>query len=196
MNTLQLCLNYRCNIPIPDIDSDDVMMIDTVFLNRKQLISTVFGLMLALSLQQTVASELMRAGWVENAVLYPHEIMLHAKLDTGARTSSIDARDPEYITRDGENWVRMSITNRDIETVIIEAPIVRHSKIKRHFGKRQTRPVILLDLCIGNVRKKEEVNLVDRTGMNYELLIGRNFLKDEFLIDPGATYRLSPDCSD
>ena len=57
------------------------------------------------------------------------------------------------------------------------------------------RPVILLDLCIGNVRKKEEVNLVDRRGMNYELLIGRNFLKDEFLIDPGATYSLSPDCA-
>ena len=174
----------------------DEIMIITQFVASKQSSLMVIGFMLALTGLQTIASEPIRAGWVENAVLYPHKIMLHAKLDTGARTSSIDARDPEYITRDGENWVRMSITNRDIETVIIEAPIVRHSKIKRHFGKSQTRPVILLDLCIGNVRKKEEVNLVDRRGMNYELLIGRNFLKDEFLIDPGATYSLSPDCSD
>ena len=196
MHTLQACQNYRVNTPTTDINIGDVIMIDTVFLIRKQIISTVFGLMLALCVQQTVASEPIRAGWVENAVLYPHKIMLHAKLDTGARTSSIDARDPEYITRDGEDWVRMSITNRDIETVIIEAPIVRHAKIKRHFGGSQSRPVILLDFCIGNVRKKEEVNLVDRTGMNYELLIGRNFLKGQFLIDPGATYKLSPGCSD
>jgi len=156
----------------------------------------VIGFMLALTGLQTIASEPIRAGWVENAVLYPHEIMLHAKLDTGARTSSIDARDPEFVTHDGETWVRMSITNRDIETVIIEAPVVRHARIKRHFGERQRRPVILLDLCIGNVRKKVEVNLIDRRGMNYELLIGRNFLKGEFLIDSGATYRLSPACSD
>jgi hypothetical protein len=170
------------------------MMILTEFLSRKPLASMMIGFMLALTGVQTLASELIRAGWVEKAVVYPKKFVIHAKLDTGAKTSSIDARDPEYITRDGEDWVRFSITNRKIETVIIEAPIVRHSKIKRHFGERQTRPVILLDLCIGNVRKKEEVNLVDRTGMNYPLLIGRNFLKDTFLIDSNATYMLSPGC--
>ena len=154
----------------------------------------VIGFMLVLTGFQTMASEPVRAGWVEKAVVYPKKFVIHAKLDTGAKTSSIDARDPEYITRDGEDWVRFSITNRKIETVIIEAPIVRHSKIKRHFGESQTRPVILLDLCVGNVRKKEEVNLVDRTGMNYPLLIGRNFLKDTFLIDSNATYMLSPGC--
>lgn len=172
----------------------DEMMILAGFTSRKQLASMVIGFMLVLTGFQTMASEPVRAGWVEKAVVYPKKFVIHAKLDTGAKTSSIDARDPEYITRDGENWVRFSITNQKIETVIIEAPIVRHSKIKRHFGESQTRPVILLDLCVGNVRKKEEVNLVDRTGMNYPLLIGRNFLKDTFLIDSNATYMLSPGC--
>jgi len=170
-------------------------MLETVLLIKKQSTSTVIGLMLALSCLQVVASELVRAGWIEKAVLYPQGIVLHAKLDTGAKTSSLHASDPEYITRDGKEWVRMNVTNRDIETVMIEAPIVRNVKIKRHFGDKQSRPVVLLDLCIGNVRKTEEVNLVDRAGMNYQLLIGRNFLEGALLIDSGETYRLSPDCS-
>ena len=169
-------------------------MRDTALIKTRLLTSTVLGLVLALSSFQLVASELIRAGWVEKAVLYPQGIVLHAKLDTGAKTSSLHAPDPEFFNREGKEWVRLGVTNRKIETVIMEAPIVRNTKIKRHFGDSQTRQVVLLDLCIGNVRKSEEVNLVDRTGLNYQLLIGRNFLEGSFLIDSGATYVLSPDC--
>jgi hypothetical protein len=169
-------------------------MLNAVPVTKKPLIFTLVGLMLVLDCLQVVASELLRAGWVEKAVLYPQGIVVHAKLDTGAKTSSLHAPDPEFITRDGKEWVRIAVTNRKIETVIIEAPVVRNVKIKRHFGDSQARQVVLLDMCIGNVRKTEEVNLVDRTGLNYQLLIGRNFLEGSFLIDSGATYMLSPDC--
>ena len=155
----------------------------------------LFSLVLFLYGQQALSAELTRAGWIEKAMIYPHEIVLQAKLDTGAKTSSLHAPDPEFIMRDGEEWVRISVTNRKIETVMLEAPVVRDVKIKRHFGDRQIRKVVLLDLCIGNVRKREEVNLVDRTGFNYQLLVGRNFLKNAFLIDSGSTYLLSTDCS-
>ena len=170
-------------------------MLDSVLGERMKLMNRVAGLLLVFSGLQAMASELVRAGWIEKAVIYPQKIVMHAKLDTGAKTSSLHAPDPEFITRDGEQWVRLGVTNRKIETVMIEAPVVRNSKIKRHFGEKQTRPVIRLDICIGNVRKTEEVNLVDRAGMNYQLLIGRNFLKDALLIDSGDTYRLSPDCA-
>lgn len=169
-------------------------MLDNVLVAKIQLISTAAGLILLLICSQVLASELYRAGWVEKAVLYPQGIVLHAKLDTGAKTSSLNAPDPEYFTRDGQEWARISVTNKNIETVIVEAPVVRNVKIKRHFGESQIRQVVLLDLCIGKVRKIEEVNLVDRTGLNYPLLIGRNFLEGALLIDSGATYMLSPDC--
>lgn len=155
----------------------------------------LFGLVLFLYGKQVLSAELTRAGWIEKAMLHPQGILLHAKLDTGAKTSSLHAPDPEFVFHDGREWVRISVTNRNIETVMIEAPVVRDVKIKRHFGDSQVRKVVLLDLCIGNVRKTEEVNLVDRTGLNYQLLIGRNFLKDALLIDSGSTYLLSPDCS-
>lgn len=166
-----------------------------MLLAGKEFMIYLFSLVLLLSGQQCFAAELIRAGWIEKAVLYPQGIVFHAKLDTGAKTSSLHASDPEFIFRDGKEWVRLGVTNRNIETVMIEAPVVRDVKIKRHFGDRQARKVVLLDLCIGNVRKTEEVNLVDRTGLNYQLLVGRNFLKGAMLIDSGSTYLLSPDCS-
>ena len=171
-----------------------IILNNTKLFTVNKLTNITVALTVVLSGLQTDASELIRAGWVEKAVLIPQGIVLHAKLDTGAKTSSINAHEPEFITRDGKEWVRVNITNRNNKSVIIEAPLLRTAKIKRHFGESQTRPVIQLDLCIGNVRKTEEVNLVDRAGMNYQLLIGRNFLKGSLLIDSGATYLLSSDC--
>ena len=142
------------------------------------------------------ASGHVTAGWIEKAVLYPKGIVFHAKLDTGAKTTSINAADPEFFQRDGKRWSRFNITNREGENVTIEAPVVREATIKRHFGKQQVRPVIMMDICIGNIRKTEEVNLVDRSNLNYQLLVGRNFLKNSLLIDSGSTYMLSSDCED
>ena len=162
----------------------------------KRLLKASPGLILLTLCIESWASPPVTAGWIEHAVLLPQQLVLHAKLDTGAKTSSIHAPDPAFFTRSGENWVRLTVTNRDNESATIETKVVRYAKIKRHFGESQARPVIMLDVCIGNVRKTEEVNLVDRGGLNYPLLIGRNFLEGSLLIDSGATYKLSPDCSD
>jgi hypothetical protein len=155
----------------------------------------ITALLLAATSQSLAAGQ-PTAGWIEKAVLLPQDIMLHAKLDTGAKTSSINAPDPYYFERDGRQWVRFRITNRDIESVMIEAPVIRESNIKRHFGEKQTRPVIKLHICIGDVAKTIEVNLVDRTGLNYQLLVGRNYLENTYLIDSGSTYSLSPACDE
>lgn len=152
-------------------------------------------LLLAMSLP-AAASGLITAGWIERARLYPNGIPLHAKLDTGAETTSINAANPEFFSRDGKQWTRFTITNRDNQSMTIEAPVVRQASIKRHFGGKQERPVIEIDICVGSVRKKEEVNLVDRSGLSYQLLIGRNFLKGSLLVDSGSTYILSLDCPD
>ena len=136
------------------------------------------------------------AGWVERALLFPGGVMMHAKLDTGAETTSINAADHELFKRAGKRWVRFSLTNRRERTMTLERPVVRVATIRRFFGRRQERPVIELEICLGSVRKTIEVSLVDRTGLDYQLLIGRNFLAGELLVDSGTTYRLSPDCPD
>lgn len=136
------------------------------------------------------------AGWVERAMLFPDGVILHAKLDTGAETTSINAAGHQLFKRDGKRMVRFSLTSRGEKTLELERPVVRVATIKRLFGLRQKRPVIELDICIGPVRKTVEVTLVDRTGLDYQLLIGRNFLGDELLVSAGKTYRLPPNCPD
>ena len=135
------------------------------------------------------------AGWVERVILFPDQINLKAKLDTGAKTSSIHATDIKHFKKNNQQWARFKITNYKKRTIVIEKPIIRTTTIKRHFGRSQKRPVIKLDICVGRVKKTVNVNLVDRTGFNYQLLIGRNFLSSTTLIDSGQSFILSPDCS-
>lgn len=141
-------------------------------------------------------SNLPVAGWIELARLVPLGLDMHAKLDTGAKTTSINAVDPDFFERDGTQWVRFSVANRDGKKAVLEEEIVRSVAIKRHFDGRQQRPVINLEICVGPVRRAVEVNLVDRSGFDYQLLIGRNFFVDKLLVDSGNTYTMESVCSD
>lgn len=133
-------------------------------------------------------------GWVENVKVYPGGVMIKAKLDTGAKTSSLDCECITPFKRDGKDWLSFSVKNHRGEIVRFEKPVTRVAHIKRHFGKEQVRYVVKLGLCLGSVYREADVTLVDRTGFNYSLLVGRNFLKHDFLIDPSATFLNKPEC--
>lgn len=133
------------------------------------------------------------AGWIERALL-PAGLKVHAKLDTGAETSSINAAGMEAFTRDHHEWIRFSLTDLKGRKATLERPVVRTVTIKRHFGEKQQRPVVELEICVGSAQRYVEVSLVDRSGLNYPLLVGRNFLGDTLLVDSGHTYLLPTDC--
>lgn len=135
------------------------------------------------------------AGWVEYAKIYPHNISIKAKLDTGAKTSSINAGNMEFHEIDGRKYVRFSLVNFDNQSASFEFPVIRTATIKRHFGNQQKRPVIQLSICLGNKTKTVEVTLVDRTGFNYQLLLGRNFLANDILVNSANKYLLKHGCS-
>jgi len=52
----------------------------------------------------------------------------------------------------------------------------------------------MLGICLGSVYKEVEVNLVDRSNFNYQLLIGRNYLANSFLVDPSLTFSTKSKC--
>jgi hypothetical protein len=133
-------------------------------------------------------------GWVENVRVYPGGITVKAKLDTGAKTSSLDCECITPFKRDGKDWLSFSIKNHQGNIVRLEKPVTRIARIKRHFGKEQKRYVVKLGICLGSVYREAEVTLVDRSGFNYSLLVGRNFLKDDFLIDPSTSFLNQPEC--
>jgi hypothetical protein len=120
--------------------------------------------------------------------------VLEAKLDTGARTSSLDAVNLQQFERDGKDWVAFDVVGDDGRSVRIERPIVRIARIKSALGTDQARPTVTLGICIGRVYRVTEVNLVDRNGLTKPLLVGRRFLKGRLLVDLNRRYLLEPAC--
>jgi len=136
-------------------------------------------------------------GLSEYVALPDFALEVSAKLDTGAQTASLSARDIERFKRDGESWVRFYLALDSAHAHPIERPLARISKIKRRAGdfdpeeeKTYTaRPVIELDLCMGKAKRTIEVNLTDRTAFQYPLLIGSDALsRFGALVDPSRTH--------
>ena len=134
-------------------------------------------------------------GWVEKVCIQPYELILPAKVDTGAVTCSLHAPDLTEFEKNGEKWVKLTVVDGSGKRTVIEQRIIGMRKIKRHFGQSQDRPVIRLTICVGNIQKTAEVNLVDRTGFEFPLLIGRNFMDGSVIVDPSAKYTIEPSCA-
>jgi hypothetical protein len=133
-------------------------------------------------------------GWVEKVRLYPADIVIHAKIDSGADYSSLSASNIEKFERGSSKWVRFTIKNRYGHKAVIEKKIVRTARIKRHNADPVERYVIRLGLCMGETYMEEEVNLADRSQFDYQMLIGRSFLSGNVLIDPSSQFTIEPSC--
>lgn len=153
----------------------------------------------------TLATEKIVYGLNEYALLADINVQVAAKLDTGAKTASLSARDIKHFNRDGKTWVRFYLAIDDSHEHPIEKPLSRISKIKRRASdidpdqsKSYTaRPVIQLNLCIGKSLRSVEVNLTDRSSFEYPLLIGSEAIKSfSALVDPTLKFAAGiPVCS-
>ncbi len=133
-------------------------------------------------------------GWLEKARIYPAGMLVKARVDTGARTSSLGANSLDYFERDDEEWVRFTTTNYKGKKIWLERKVYRTARVKHYSGRLQERPVIRLGICLGGVYREGEVNLENRSLMNYQMLIGREFLDGHFLVDPDAVFINPPQC--
>ncbi|WP_018123085.1 ATP-dependent zinc protease family protein [Wohlfahrtiimonas chitiniclastica] len=129
-----------------------------------------------------------------------NNIQLHAKLDTGAKTASLSAKEIKIFTKNKEKWVRFQLEKNN---KTYEFPIKRMSRIKNREGERMhegvptssERPVIELEICLGNQSKKMEVNLQDRSRFQYPILIGKvGLIKLKAVVDPALSETTQPNC--
>ena len=135
-------------------------------------------------------------GGVEKVRIYPGGMVLKARIDTGAQTSSLHVTSTELIFRNGEEWINFTVTNLKGKTANFERKIHRISTVKRHHDEVQQRIVVLLGICLGNTYRETEINLFDRGGLNYPLLIGRQLLSGHFIVDPAQLFSKKPDCNE
>lgn len=136
-------------------------------------------------------------GWVEEVVISRGAFTMHAKLDTGADTSSLDAQDIERFERDGEPWVRFTITGEESgQSMTLERPLFRDVLIKRHKGPSQRRPVVKVPVCLGPFLMDIEVSLIDRSHFNYPVLIGRAAMEGVAVVDGERVMTREPRCQE
>jgi len=140
------------------------------------------------------AREKQTIGWVENVAITDHDNILSAKIDTGAKHSSLNEPDLDLFKKDGESWVKFSVAGVDGKNIEFEERVVRMTKIKRKGNRSQVRPVIQMKVCLDDVEKNVEANLVDQDNFIYPMLVGRSFLRGGFLVDVSVKHMTSPHC--
>ena len=117
-------------------------------------------------------------------------VRIPAKIDTGARTSSLHATDIERFDRDGQRWVRFLLDLGDgrSEPVTCEVPRADRRTITSSNGEGQDRFIIKTRLSLGEHVFRAEFSLADRSDMKFPILIGRTALRSRFLVDSGRSY--------
>jgi hypothetical protein len=118
-----------------------------------------------------------------------------AKIDTGARTSSLHAHVLDDFTRAGERFIRFAV-DWDGERHFCEAVHVDVRGITSSNGDTQERFVIKTPLTIGNLTFRAEISLADRSQMQFPMLIGRTALRRRLVVDSGHSWLQSPEIAD
>jgi hypothetical protein len=133
-------------------------------------------------------------GWVERVTLETERIPITAKLDTGADVSSLHASSLHGLRRDGAKWVAFEVVGENGRHVRFQRKVERIITIKRANGVEERRPAVMIGMCLGDTYRVTEVNLVDRSGLSHELLVGRNFLTGRFAVDSAREFTVEPHC--
>jgi hypothetical protein len=127
-------------------------------------------------------------GLVEHVIILPWGVKLPARIDTGAATSSLDARD--LVIQDD---IAVFSLPREHGGLRMRLPIVAWKTV-RSAETREKRPVVEIELCLGPKRVHTQVNLNDRSRVKYPLIIGRNTLKHGFVVDCMKSFCSPPAC--
>ncbi|MFT6550275.1 MAG: hypothetical protein ACJA1I_000302 [Zhongshania marina] len=116
---------------------------------------------------------------------------IKAKIDTGARSSSLHAIDIQTITVGGEQWVEFKVQPLQHQTdapLHCRAPIKDYRQVTDSGGHRSMRYVIETTINIGSEQFTAEVTLADRSQMMFRMLLGRTAMKNRYTVDPGRSY--------
>ncbi len=133
-------------------------------------------------------------GAEEEVLILPWEIRLRARVDTGAATSSLDARNIRVRRRSGKRSVRFTLVSDDGSRVALDLPLSGYHRVASADSGIERRPVVRIAICVAGLRGETEVSLNDRSSMQYRMLLGRNALEGRFLVDVSRSFATPPVC--
>ncbi len=141
-----------------------------------------------------MARTLPTLGWREWVGLPDHGVeWLKAKVDTGARTSSLHAAGLHTFQVENREWVRFHVypwQRSTADAVQVEARVLDRRQVRSSSGSTERRPVVILPVRIGSRTVDVEFTLTRRDQMGFRMLLGRQALRRRFLVDTGRSYLL------
>lgn len=114
-----------------------------------------------------------------------------AKIDTGARSSSLHAFDMETYFENDVERVRFSIhpvQRRDDLHIEADVPILERRHVRSSNGNVSERIVIRTALEILRRRVMVDLTLANRDSMGFRMLVGREAIRNRFLVDSAASF--------
>lgn len=138
------------------------------------------------------AIDLPIIGWRERVALPELGVTsVKVKIDTGARSSALHAFDIEHFKKDGIDFVRFNVhpshRSQD-ETISAEAKLLDTRTVRNSGGHSESRPVIETLVTINERSWPIELTLTNRDVMGFRMLLGRQALRQNFLVDPSRSY--------
>jgi hypothetical protein len=108
-------------------------------------------------------------------------INVPAKIDTGAYGTSIHC---DRIIDNGDT------VTFDLNGQSFTLPIIKRKNVKSSNCESSIRICIEADVILGDVKKRSVISLTNRGDLKFQILIGRKFLKNGFIIDVSKTYKM------
>jgi len=140
-----------------------------------------------------MSSTLSTIGWREWVCLPDLGVdLIKAKVDTGARTSSIHAVNIDRFEENGIDRVRFDLhplqrSTKETVHAVADVHDVRH--ITPSTGRPQERIVIVTPVTVLDQTWDIELSLARRDNMGFRMLLGRQAIRRRMLVDPGSSYK-------
>jgi hypothetical protein len=116
---------------------------------------------------------------------------IKAKVDTGARSSSLHAFEVEEFRRGSATWVRFElhpVQRNNRKTVSAEAKVLEYRSVRSSSGRATRRPVIVTPIHLLGLVWPVELTLANRDEMGFRMLLGREAFRGRFLVDAGSSF--------
>lgn len=128
-----------------------------------------------------------RVEWMELPDL---KIKQRARIDTGAKTTSMHAVNITELQQQGDLYVKFQTENSEGKTTDVMRKVDTTQRVANTAGFITKRYVIKEKIRIGGIEKEILVNLNDRSKMEYKFLVGRNLLLGRFIVDVARSHVL------
>ena len=114
-----------------------------------------------------------------------------ARIDSGAKTSSLHAINIQPFQKDNETWVNFDvfpIQNDGKRKISCRALVIDKRVVKSSSGNREHRYVVRTVISLNDEAWDVELTLTNRDSMGYRMLLGREAMMGRIIVDPSESF--------